>query len=250
MYLSNLPALFDAKQAVVALETPITERIKVLAFLFELAKNHDLPLYFWNQGYSQLQKVDDSLRLDKSDNACISGLNWLLQHPDVPGIFVFEGVISPDAVTSIFPPQTATMLSNLVYEFVANPVPRFLVCLSSYVELPVELIPLIPVLINPLPSTLDVKTFVRDSSNSQFATNNSDTQQFEILFRTCLGLPMGELEMLFSRLSGFTHTLEELIDGVLDYKKGKLKGQGVEFISEPDVPQDSIPIFICWLILS
>ncbi|NJR75482.1 MAG: hypothetical protein HC773_21310 [Scytonema sp. CRU_2_7] len=27
--------------------------------------------------------------------------------------------------------------------------------------------------------------------------------------------------MLFSRLSGFTHTLEELIDGVLDYKKGK-----------------------------
>jgi ATPase family associated with various cellular activities (AAA) len=155
MYLSNLPALFEAKQAVVALETPITERIKVLAFLFELAKNHDLPLYFWNQGYSQLQKVDDSLRLDKSDNACISGLNWLLQHPDVPGIFVFEGVISPDAVTSIFPPQTATMLSNFVYEFVANPVPRFLVCLSSYVELPVELIPLIPVLINPLPSTFN-----------------------------------------------------------------------------------------------
>ncbi|NJR76343.1 MAG: ATP-binding protein, partial [Scytonema sp. CRU_2_7] len=110
-------------------------------------------------------------------------------------------MISPDAVTGIFPPQTATMLSNLVYEFAANPVPKLLVCLSSYVELPVELIPLIPVLINPLPSTLDVKTFVRDSSNSQFATNNSDTQQFEILVRTCLGLPMGELEMLFSRLS-------------------------------------------------
>jgi hypothetical protein len=101
----------------------------------------------------------------------------------------------------IFPLQTATILSNFVYEFAANPVQKFLVCLSSYIELPVELIPLVPVLINPLPITLDVKTFVRDSSNSQFATNNIDTQQFEILVRTCLGLPMGELEMLFSRLS-------------------------------------------------
>jgi ATPase family associated with various cellular activities (AAA) len=237
MYLSNLPALFDAKQAVVALETPITERIKVLAFLFELAKNHDLPLYFWNQGYSQLQKVDDSLRLDKSDNACISGLNWLLQHRDVPGIFIFEGVISPDAITGIFPPQTATMLSNLVYEFAANPVPRFLVCLESYVELPHSLAPLIPVLVNPLPNVSDVRTFVQEFCNSQFDISNNSKQLFETLVRTCLGLPMGELEMLFSRLSGFTHNLEELIDQVLNYKKDKLKGQGVEFISEPDVPQ-------------
>ncbi|WP_245912519.1 ATP-binding protein, partial [Brunnivagina elsteri] len=61
--------------------------------------------------------------------------------------------------------------------------------------------------------------------------------KFETLVRTCLGLPMGELEMLFSRLLGLPHTLEELIDGVLDYKKSKLKNQGVEFISEPDVPQ-------------
>jgi DNA polymerase III delta prime subunit len=243
MDLNNLPILFERGQAVTSIETPLTERIKILEFLHKLAKNRDLPLYFWNQGYSQLQKVDDSLRLSKSDNSCISGLDWLLENPDLPGIFVFESVISPDAVTGIFPPQTTTILSNLVYEMSVNSIPRFLVCLESYVEIPNELVPLIPVLVNPLPSAAPagssanaIQTFVRNFCNSLFSINNN-TQQIETLVRTCLGLPMGELEMLFSRLSGFTYTLEELIDGVLNYKKSKLKNQGVEFISEPDVSQ-------------
>ena len=114
--------------------------------------------------------------------------------------------------------------------------PKFLVCIESYVELPHSLTPLIPVLVNPLPSTSDVRNFIQNFCNNQFLNTNS-TEQYETLVRTCLGLPYGELEMLFLRLSSFTHTFEELIDGVLDYKKSKLKGQGVEFISEPDVPQ-------------
>ncbi len=236
MDFNNLLILFDRGQAVIALETPITERKQVLIFLNELAKNRSLPLYFWNQGYSQLQKVNDSVRFISSNIECTSGLTWLLQHGDIPGIFVFEGVISPNAVTGIFPQQTVLMLSNLVYDFTANPIPRFLVCLESYVELPVELAPLIPVLVNPLPSAIAVEASVRDCI-SQFDINNNNTEQLETLIRTCLGLPMGELEMLFSRLSGFRRTLEELTLGVLDYKKGKLKNQGVEFLGEPDVQQ-------------
>ncbi|MGB3652837.1 MAG: ATP-binding protein [Rivularia sp. (in: cyanobacteria)] len=114
--------------------------------------------------------------------------------------------------------------------------PKFIVCIESYVELPHSLTPLIPVLVNPLPSTSDVINFIQNFCNNQFLNTNS-TEQYETLVRTSLGLPYGELEMLFLRLSSFTHTFEELIDGVLDYKKSKLKGQGVEFISEPDVPQ-------------
>jgi hypothetical protein len=171
MDFNNLLILFDRGQAVIAVETPITERKQVLIFLLELAKNRSLPLYFWNQDYSQLQKVNDSARFISSNIECTSGLTWLLQHGDIPGIFVFEGVISPNAVTGIFPQQTVTMLSNLVYDLAAHHVPRLIVCLESYVELPVELAPLIPVLVNPLPSAIAVKTFVGDFCNSQFATS-------------------------------------------------------------------------------
>ncbi len=237
LQLKDLPTLFDRGQAVVAVENPITERFKILEFLYQIACIRGLPLYFWNQGYSQLQEVDGLGQPVPTDNQCTSGLTWLLQHRDVPGVFAFEGVISPDAVTGIFTQQNATMLSNLVYDINTNHVPRFLVCLESYLELPHSLAPLIPVLVNPLPSTHAVKTFVQDFCNGQFATSNSGTQRLETLVRTCLGLPIGELEMLLSRLLGFTHTLEELIDGVLDYKKGKLKNQGVEFLGEPDVQQ-------------
>jgi hypothetical protein len=235
LQLKDLPTLFDRGQAVVAVENPITERFKILEFLYQIACIRGLPLYFWNQGYCQLQEVDGLGQSVPTDNQCTSGLTWLLQHRDVPGVFAFEGVISPDAVTGIFTPQNGTMLSNLVYDFTINPVSRFLVCLESYVELPVELAPLIPVLPNPLPSAIAVRAFVQDYI-SRFVTSKS-THEFEALVRTCLGLPMGELEMLFSRLSSFSHTLEELTLGVLDYKKGKLKNQGVEFLGEPDVQQ-------------
>jgi hypothetical protein len=185
----------------------------------------ELPLYFWNPGYSQLRKVDDFLKLSESSYICTSGLDWLLKNPYVQGIFVFEGIISPDTVTGIFPQSTKIMLSNLVYELTENSVPRFLLCLESYVELPIELAPLIPILINPLPSAITIQNFVNNCCDR---IPNS-IHKFETLVRTCLGLPMGELEMLFSRLLGLPHTLEELIDGVLDYKKSKLKNQADKY---------------------
>jgi SpoVK/Ycf46/Vps4 family AAA+-type ATPase len=46
-----------------------------------------------------------------------------------------------------------------------------------------------------------------------------------------------QAKMLLSRQSGIAHSLEELTNGVLAYKKSKLKGRGVEFINESDVPQ-------------
>ena len=235
MNLSDLPLLFDSKQAVIAVETPVTERFKILEFIAESVQNLQLPLYFWNTGYSVLQLFNENQQLISTQNQCTSGLSWLLQHPDVPGIFVFEGVILPDTLTGTLSVQTKMMLSNLVYDLAANSMPRFVVCMESYVELPHSLAPLIPVLINSLPSAIAITTLVQDLCDCKLTTNS--TQQLETLIRTCLGLPFGELEILLKRLSRFAHTLEELIDAVLDYKKSKLKGQGVEFISEPDVPQ-------------
>lgn len=164
MNLSDLPLLFESKQAIVAVETPVTERFKILEFIDESVQNLQLPLYFWNTGYSVLQLFNENRQLISTQNQCTLGLNWLLEHPDIPGVFVFEGAISPNTLTGMLSQQTEMMLSNLVYDLAANSVPRFLICMESYVELTHSLAPLIPVLVNPLPSTLDVinlfKTFV------------------------------------------------------------------------------------------
>ncbi len=135
LQLNNLPTLLEQGQTVIAIETPLTERFKILELLHRLASTRELPLYFWNQGYSQLRKLDDSLRLNDSEHLCKSGLDWLLRNPEVPGIFAFEGAISPDNATGIFSPRTQNILSNLVYELSANSIPRFLMCLESYVQL-------------------------------------------------------------------------------------------------------------------
>ncbi|MDJ0736017.1 MAG: AAA family ATPase [Nostocaceae cyanobacterium] len=104
--------------------------------------------------------------------------------------------------------------------------------MENYVELPPELIPLIPVINYALPSITEVR-----QATNKFTLNTSNKNELERLILTCLGLSLGELEMLLSRLSGFVHTLEEMTDAVLTYKNSKLKGQGIEFINEPDVPK-------------
>ncbi|GJD19235.1 AAA ATPase central domain protein [Rivularia sp. IAM M-261] len=232
MKLKDLPVLFDQGQTVVAMEAPLTERMKVLEFLYEVAQSRKLPLYFWNQGYTQLQQVVEFTRLIPTNAECTSGLVWLLEHVQAPGIFVFEGVISPDA-TGKFSQQTTAVLSNLVYSLRANNNQQFLVCMESYAEFSPSLAPLLPAISYTLPDTTEIRQAIKKLTKTQFELN----AEFETLIRTCLGIPMGELEMVLRECLGFAHTLEELTNAVLAYKKGKLKGQGIEFINEPDVPE-------------
>lgn len=230
--LKDLPILFKQGQFLVALETPLTERLKILEFLLSVAQSLELPLFFWNPGYSQLRRVvlNKTIQLVPTDLKCQSGLAWLLDSNE-PGLFIFEGALSPDPATGLFSPQQVAMLSNLACDLASCRQQR-LVALETYVELPVELVPLVPVLVNPLPSTREVRILVQNFCNSRFKEND-----LEALIRTCLGLPIGELEIVLRRILGITDTAEQLCLDVLAYKKSKLKGQGIELISEPDVPE-------------
>ena len=238
--LKDLPTLFDQGQCFVAVETPLTERMKVLEFLLPFAQNRRLPLYFWNPGYSQLRLVlfDATIRLVPTDIDCTSGLTWLLDNSQVPGIFVFEQAIpltprfaiAPNNTTKTFPQEHTATISNLAYDLEARGQQQLLIALETYVELPQELVPLVPVLVNPLPDASEVRRTVQN-----FCNQLVPSQDLETLVRTCLGLPIGELSVLLVRLLKNTSTMEQLIDQVLAYKKSKLKGLGIEFISEPDV---------------
>ncbi|MCL1475110.1 ATP-binding protein [Argonema antarcticum] len=229
--LQDLSTLFDSGQCLVAVETPLTERLEVLEFLFPVAQKWRLPLYFWNFGYSHLRQVcvDDTIRLISTDIKC-TGLTWLLDRTEVPGVFVFEGTLTPDASGRNELKQLA-IISNLAYDLPTRGQQQFLVALETYIELPQELVPLVPVLVNPLPDASQVRQIVQDFCSQLFSA-----QESEQLVRTCLGLHLGELSMLSRRLLSNNSTAKQLIDRVLNYKKSKLKGQGIEFISEPDVP--------------
>lgn len=84
MEFKDLPMLFDQGQTVIAIEAPLTERMKVLEFLYEVAVSRKLPLYFWNQGYTRLQQVVEFTRLIPTNTECTSGLVWLLEHVQAP----------------------------------------------------------------------------------------------------------------------------------------------------------------------
>lgn len=53
--LKDLPILFNRGQFLLAVETPLTERLKILEFLLPVAQSLELPLFFWNPGYSQVR---------------------------------------------------------------------------------------------------------------------------------------------------------------------------------------------------
>ena len=231
MLLKDLPMLFDHGQTVVAVEAPLTERMKILELVYQIATSRGQNLYFWNQGYTQLQQVNQSLQLNRQTSKCTSGLAWLLENADATGIFIFESEISPDTITGAVSQHTQAILSNLFYELSTSVRQQFVVCLETYVELPAHLAPLIPVLAYEHTSPEQLQQIVKKIFGGQFDLKD------ENLYRSCLGLPCGELEMALLRLSRAINSNEELVNAVLAYKKNKLKGQGVEFISSPDVPE-------------
>ncbi|WP_265277209.1 hypothetical protein [Nostoc sp. KVJ3] len=66
--------------------------------------------------------------------------------------------------------------------------------------------------------------------------NNKKTSALQLLFRACQGLPIGEMNMLLQQSLSFTEQLEEIAQLVLEHKVSKLRGRGLEYIAQPDVP--------------
>ncbi|MFM6398984.1 MAG: AAA family ATPase, partial [Planktothrix sp.] len=79
-----------------------------------------------------------------------------------------------------------------------------------------------------------VASFCHDTSS---IPGKKDTAIQESLVRACLGLAQGEIELILQQSLAFTNSFEDIPDWVLNYKVNKLRGRGLELISEPDVAQ-------------
>ena len=252
--LPDLFSLIELGQTLMAVQSPLTERERVLLHLNPIALKLALPLFYWNQGYTHLQQVllseTGAMVLQSTSYAISDGLLWLVSHEGA-GIFIFEGVLAPNAETGRYSLKHIASLTNLAFQLRSGE--QVLLCLEAYVELPQSLVPFMPVLSNPYPTSEQVRSICLQqfqgnsphiclAAASQKSPGNSSLSKLNEtallkLIQVCLAIPQGELAMVLKRLGANVTSLEELSEAVLAYKKSKFHSKGVEFIAQPDVPK-------------
>jgi ATP-dependent 26S proteasome regulatory subunit len=108
--------------------------------------------------------------------------------------------------------------------------------LETYVQLPLELQPFIPVLSHALPDRQQVQAIATQFCNQHPWLGKDDPAAKQKLITAFQGLPIGEIEMVLNRLLAFVDSPEQLVQLILEHKTNKLRGRGLEYIAEPDVP--------------
>jgi hypothetical protein len=237
--LDTLPQLIDRNTAILAIESPVTERLSLLQQLYIWATERSLPLYFWNCGYPALQQVkfDQGTQDLIASEPVTDDILAFLVRKGSPGIFVLEGIL--DQETGTLSASHTYQLMNAVYELPHLEHPQHWILIGDTIQLPSKLLPLIPLLSNPLPTGDVLTTWLQTNLSSSLPC---DPSTLEILVKACLGLPLGELQSVLDRSLSQVQSVPELAEQVITHKIAKLRGRGLEFISEPDVPAGGLDL--------
>jgi hypothetical protein len=234
--LGEWPTLIDQRTHIVALESSVTERMAVLQQLYCWTQQCSLPLFFWNPGYSSIQQVQFQsaqghfVSTSQVPNSDI--LQFLLEQRG-KGIFVLEGIVEVD-IESISNSRVYQLM-NAYYDLPHSENFQSWLLLGDSIQLPSKLLPLIPVLSNPLPDGHQVTHWLQIFFDHQPLMDCSQ-EGLLALTKACLGLPLGEIQSVLQRSLPMVKTDMELATHVIAYKVSKLRGRGLEFIAEPDVP--------------
>ncbi len=237
--INDWPALTDKGTPIVCLEYYSTDRIRVLSQFYNWGKERGMPVYFWNPGYETLQRVvniGSKCILQNTDITPDRDVPQFLLEKGETGLYVLEGMLDFDESGKVSQ-RRSFQLTNAYYQSNWATNHQHWVLLETFVQLPLDLQPLIPVLSNPLPGREQVCNIVADfcSQNGKVLRDNDDPKVQALLARACQGLPWGEIELVLERSLAFASTVEEMTTLVLTHKVDKLKGRGLEFISSPDV---------------
>lgn len=290
MKLTDWPTLAKQNTAIVAVEYHIPDRMQILQHFYHWGEERSLSVFLWNPGYCELQQLiqhQSQYILQPTDRGKNQDILEYLLTDYQPGIYLLEGMLQEDEGSKISQKLSYQIL-NAYHQALLSQQDIYFVLLETYVQLPLELQPFIPVLSHPLPDQEQVEMIVHQffdccsqsvlnahsdldihsvldthsvlnkhldldthsvldniypSSNtvSSFKGSNgrfqvSRNQTMQKLIRACQGLPVGEIRMLLQQGLGFTDQLENIAQLVLDHKVNKLKGRGLEYIAQPDVP--------------
>ncbi|OUC14572.1 MAG: AAA family ATPase [Alkalinema sp. CACIAM 70d] len=229
--------LIEQNAPIVALEYQTPDRMAVLHQFYRWGAARSLPVYVWNRGFSTLQQLFTSQEqiILQSTTSTISQdiLQFLLDQPK-SGIYLLEGILN--STVAEMSQQRCCQLLNAYHQALWNSVSHYWVLLENYVQLPLELQPFIPVLSYAIPDRHQVEAIATQFCNQQPWLNKDDPEVKQKLVTACQGLPVGEIEMVLDRLLAFVDSPEQLVQLILEHKTNKLRGRGLEYIAEPDVP--------------
>jgi hypothetical protein len=227
----NLPTLIDQGTPVIALESPATERHTFLMQLHGWAVERNLPLYLWNPGYSALQVLhEDALTLKPCHETATNAIDAVVELQG-DGIIVLENIPVDRHVH---------LLHNAVHDLPQRSKKQHWILLSEILEFPSLLIPLVPKLSSPLPRAEALQSWLQ--SILARSALESTPESLAALTKACLGLPLGELQTVLARAMAQVSSVPELAEQVIAHKISKLRGRGLEFISEPDVPAGGLDL--------
>lgn len=199
----------------------------------------NLPLYLSNPGYPQLQQVisasPNGFQVQPTPNlfpapiSHPSALLTQLQQTPQSGIFIVEGLSLQGTEQH--------QLHNLFEQLRVSPIPCHLVLVAEHFTLPVGLHGMVPLLKLPYPDLAQVEAVV-ERCLTQFQPQGEGQPGDRLRLRQALqGLGCGEMDWVLAQQTPWSDSVAALAQRVLDYKIAKLRGRGLEFIGQPDVPQ-------------
>ncbi|KAM3109413.1 AAA family ATPase [Phormidesmis sp. 146-33] len=229
--------LIEQNAPIAALEYQTPDRMAVLSQFYHWGEARSLPVYVWNPGFSTLQQLvpPQGQTILQSTTQTIEQdiLQSLLDQPEA-GIYLLEGVLNRTGAE--MSPQRCCQLLNAYYQALWNPGHCYWILLETYVQLPLELQPFIPVLSHALPDRQQVQAIAAQFCEQHSGLGKDEPETLQQLITACQGLPIGEIEMLLGRVLTLADTPEQLVQLILEHKIDKLRGRGLEYIAEPDVP--------------
>lgn len=241
--------LTQAETKIIAIEYYQPELLDILLSFKEEATQLKLPVYYWNVGYNYIQEIQtlSSLKVNKKnqhsfDNKVTfipTSLNieedvlLFLAKTELSGIFVIEDSQLSNQNLH-FQQKYQAQLANLFWRYESSNLEQYLVIIGDYIELGNKLNSLIPKLKYSLPNIDEVSSIIRSFCQEKLANNLKDNQ--DNLIRACQGLSRGEIKLILHRYWGLNNSYLKLTEMIINYKKQKFKNEGLEFISEPDIP--------------
>lgn len=219
-----------------AVEYHTPDRNKVL---IDIVKSNNLEVYYWNVGYKSFKhlKVENNC-LEMEDTGVEVGWEDVLEvafnNCELQGVLIIDGCFGVDGSLDA---KSSSLVSNLFFrEFDASlgeERRNYWILMDTFISINSELKSLVELIDYPLPGLAEVKAEVGALLEKQGVKNNSN---FDEVVTACRGLSKGAIEIgLSMQLRCCAGDFGAVAQNMLEYKKAKLRGMGLEYMSEPEV---------------
>jgi hypothetical protein len=238
--LESWSVVTERVRLVVALEAASVDRKFIFEFFLSSAQQREISCYYWNLGYDSFQQI----RENPSENYQLCNTELILPNRDVlqfllsqnnPGIFLIDDWVNFEEINPLERRRRESQIQNLIERLRIAEATCYVILLGTFIQFSEKLSAEVPVLKYPLPDAFAVQSMVNNFC-SERGLELERAESLQRLVVACQGLPKGEIDLALNTHSALANNVEQLAELILNYKVAQLRGLGLEFIAEPDVP--------------